>query len=104
MFEKDLLSATMNLLVGLAVLMSIVASMGGNAGTQTVAVAMLANLLVSELNETLIPLGLLRSGVDPALASSVFLKTITDVIGFLVLLSLAALYLIQVDVFRSEAG
>jgi magnesium transporter len=141
--------ATIEQLVALAVLMPIVASMGGNAATQTVtvavraialrqldslstrifilrealvaflngilfavlaavmsyvwfsnleiaavmAVAMLANLFVAGLSGTLVPIGLLRAGVDPAVASSVFVTTITDVVGFFVFLGLAALYL-----------
>ena len=145
-----LFAATIQRLVALAVLMPIVASMGGNAGTQTVtvavralalrqidrdaaasfvrrelivavlngvvfailaasisflwfrdqdiaavmAVAMFANLVVAGLSGTLVPLGLVRVGVDPAVASSVFITTITDVVGFFVFLGLAALYLI----------
>jgi magnesium transporter len=141
--------ATIEQLVALAVLMPIVASMGGNAATQTVtvavraialrqldslstrlfilreavvallngmlfavlaaglsyvwfgnpeiaavmAVAMLANLFIAGLSGTLVPIGLLRAGVDPAVASSVFVTTITDVVGFFVFLGLAALYL-----------
>jgi magnesium transporter len=136
--------------VALAVLMPIVASMGGNAGTQTLTVAvrsiamkdltaanalrfvgkevlvgsfnavtfavltgtvawlwfdspglgllmaaaMIVNLLVASLSGTLIPLGLERMGVDPAIASSVFLTTVTDVVGFLAFLGLAALFLL----------
>ncbi|MGA0311043.1 MAG: magnesium transporter, partial [Candidatus Puniceispirillaceae bacterium] len=57
------------------------------------AVAMLANLLIAGLSGTLVPVGLLRIGVDPAVASSVFVTTITDVVGFFVFLGLAALYL-----------
>ncbi len=146
----SLFDATIERLVALAVLMPIVASMGGNAGTQTVtvavralalrqidrdaaasfvrrelivavlngivfailaasisflwfrdqdiaavmAVAMFANLVVAGLSGTLVPLGLVRVGVDPAVASSVFITTITDVVGFFVFLGLAALYLI----------
>ena len=141
--------ATIEQLVALAVLMPIVASMGGNAGTQTVtvavraialrqldavstrnfvireglvallngllfavlaaavsfvwfgdpeiatvmAVAMFANLLIAGLSGTLVPIGLLRAGADPAVASSVFVTTITDVVGFFVVLGLAAVYL-----------
>ena len=144
-----LFDATIERFVALAVLMPIVASMGGNAGTQTVtvavralalrqidrdaaasfvrrelivavfngivfamlaasisflwfrdqdiaavmAVAMFANLVVAGLSGTLVPLGLVRVGVDPAVASSVFITTITDVVGFFVFLGLAALYL-----------
>ncbi len=58
------------------------------------AFAMLANLLLAGLSGILAPLGLLRSGVDPAVASSVFVTTITDVVGFSVFLGLAAMYLI----------
>ena len=145
-----LFDATIERLVALAVLMPIVASMGGNAGTQTVtvavralalrqidrdaaasfvrrelavaalngilfaalaaaisflwfrdpdialvmAVAMFANIVVAGLSGTLVPLGLVRAGVDPAVASSVFITTITDVVGFFVFLGLAALYLV----------
>ena len=145
MFEE-----TIEKVVALAVLMPIVASMGGNAGTQTVTVAvraiamrefspktaitfgirelfvgilnglvfaviaavlsyiwfrqldvslilgfaMLINLVVAGISGTLVPLVLLRTGVDPAVASSVFITTITDVIGFFVFLGLAALLLI----------
>ena len=58
------------------------------------AVAMMANLLVAGLSGTFVPVGLMRVGVDPAVASSVFVTTITDVVGFFVFLGLAALYLI----------
>lgn len=141
---------TIERVVALAVLMPIVASMGGNAGTQTVTVAvralalrqlsdgavrgfilrelsvglinggifaltaglvsflwfgdlmialvmgfaMIANLLIAALSGTAIPLTLARFGVDPAVASSVFITTVTDVIGFLTFLGLAALVLI----------
>ena len=57
------------------------------------AVAMFANLVVAGLSGTLVPLGLVRAGVDPAVASSVFITTITDVVGFFLFLGLAALYL-----------
>ena len=59
------------------------------------AVAMFANMVVAGLSGTLVPLGLVRAGIDPAVASSVFITTITDVVGFFVFLGLAALYLIQ---------
>ena len=137
-------------LVALAVLMPIVASMGGNAGTQSmtvavralamkeltstnafravrkevlvsaingvffavltgiaagwwfhdagigavIAAAMLVNLVVAGLAGTMIPMGLNRFGVDPAIASGTFLTTVTDVVGFLVFLGLAAFFLL----------
>ncbi len=133
-------------LVALAVLMPIVASMGGNAGTQTltvavralatrdltstnamrvvaretlvglangiafavvmgivawiwfadpvlgavIAVAMVVNLLVAGMAGILIPIGLDKLGADPALASGAFVTTVTDVVGFLAFLGLAA--------------
>jgi len=141
-----LFDATIEEIVALAVLMPIVASMGGNAGTQTLTVAvralatreltrtntlrlinkealvgvlngvlfailigvvatlwfgnpplglvlaaaMVINLVVAGLCGILIPLGLDRAGVDPALAATVFLTTITDVVGFFAFLGLAA--------------
>ena len=137
-------------IVALAVLMPIVASMGGNAGTQTVTVAvralamgeltaanalrfiakeaavgglnglifalimgaavvawygdwrlgavigaaMICNLLAAALAGTLIPLGLQKFGIDPAVSSTVFLTTVTDVIGFLAFLGLATVFLL----------
>ena len=140
--------ATIEQVVALAVLMPIVASMGGNAGTQTLTVAvralatreltpanalrivyretlvgslngiifailmglvavlwfkspaiaviiglaMIINLLAAGLAGILIPLGLHRMGVDPAVSSVVFLTTVTDVVGFSTFLGLAAWY------------
>ena len=55
------------------------------------AAAMLLNQIVGALSGVAIPFGLRRCGIDPALASSIFVTTITDVIGFLVFLGLAAL-------------
>ncbi|MBC7520253.1 MAG: magnesium transporter [Sandarakinorhabdus sp.] len=134
-------------MVTLAVLMPIVASMGGNAGTQTMAVAvralatnqltdsnarraiwrevrisllngatlaaligvgvalifhspvlgmviaaaMMINNLVAGLAGMLIPLGLERAGVDPAVSSAVFVTMCTDIMGFLAFLGLATL-------------
>ncbi|RMD62623.1 MAG: magnesium transporter [Alphaproteobacteria bacterium] len=145
-----LFEATIQQVVALAVLMPIVASMGGNAGTQTLAVAvralatrdltpatalrfigkevlvgaangilfavltglvaalwfdnpligaiigaaMIFNMIVAGLCGTLIPITLERLGIDPAIASSVFLTTVTDVVGFFTFLGLASLVLL----------
>ena len=145
-----LFDATIEQLVALAVLMPIVASMGGNAGTQTLTVtvraiatkditysnawrfinkemlvalfngiifafiislaawvwfsnpglafvifaAMIINMLAAGISGIVIPLGLNRMGVDPALAATVFVTTVTDVIGFFAFLGLAAIVLI----------
>jgi magnesium transporter len=149
-FVISIFESTIERVVALAVLMPIVASMGGNAGTQTLTVAvralamkdltdanawrfvgkelivgsfngvifavlvgavagfwfesleigivigaaMVVNLLVAGLAGTLIPLGLDKLKIDPAVASGVFLTTMTDVIGFLAFLGLATLFLL----------
>ena len=149
-FVIGLFEGTIEQLVALAVLMPIVASMGGNAGTQTltvavrslamkdlsavnaarfvvkelligtmngvlfallvaavawfwfdstqlaliIAVAMVINMIVAGLSGTLIPLTLDRLKIDPAIASSVFLTTVTDLIGFLSFLGLAAFFIL----------
>jgi magnesium transporter len=138
-------------IVSLAILMPIVASMGGNAGTQTltvvvralatkelnranairvlnremligglnglgfallaagitwvwfgdpalagvIAAAMLINLIAAAAAGILVPLGLSRTGVDPAVSSPVFVTTVTDVVGFVSFLGLATWLLIS---------
>ena len=134
--------------VALAVLMPIVASMGGNAGMQTLAVtirtiatneltknnftqnvikefsigilngfifavisaavvqfwfndytlsliisiSMILNMIVAGLFGILVPISLKKFNIDPAIASSVFVTTITDVIGFLSFLGIGAYF------------
>jgi magnesium transporter len=56
--------------------------------------AMLINLFAAALAGTLIPLGLELLGYDPAIASAVFLTTVTDVVGFFAFLGLATLFLL----------
>jgi magnesium transporter len=136
--------------VALAILMPIVASMGGNGGTQTVTIvvralaareitpanalrvfgreamvggfngllflvtgvlvaalwfgdvllgvlfgaALLITLVFAALAGVAIPLAFDRFGVDPALASGVFMTTVTDVVGFLSFLGLATIFLL----------
>jgi magnesium transporter len=55
--------------------------------------AMVINMFVAATAGTLIPLGLRALKVDPALASSVFITTLTDVFGFFSFLGLATLVL-----------
>mgnify|MGYP000491600216 CR=1 FL=1 len=137
-------------IVALAVLMPIVASMGGNAGTQSltvavraiatkdltgsnalrvvrreavagllnglafavimgvvgvlwfgtpvlgavIGIAMVVNLVIAALAGILIPMGLERLGIDPALASGAFVTTVTDVVGFFAFLGLAAVLML----------
>lgn len=143
-------SETIEQLVALAVLMPIVASMGGNAGTQSVTVAVRAlatrqlrgskswatmrkelmigilnglalasimaagtwlvyqdvvlaavfgiatvvTLMIAGFSGAAIPILLSRLRIDPAVASGVFLTTVTDIIGFLSFLGLATLLLL----------
>ncbi len=144
----SLFGATIEQMVALAFLMPIVASMGGNAGMQTLAVtvraiatndltennftqnifkefsigilngiifaiissvivqlwfqdiilsliisiSMILNMIVAGLFGILIPISLKKFQVDPAIASSVFVTTITDVIGFLSFLGIGAYF------------
>jgi len=53
--------------------------------------AMLLNQVAAALAGVLIPYGLKLARVDPALASSIFVTTVTDVAGFFFFLGLAAL-------------
>ena len=54
--------------------------------------AMVVNLFVAATAGTLIPLGLRAANVDPALASSIFITTMTDVFGFFAYLGLATMF------------
>ena len=105
----NVFEATIGKVVALAVLLPIVASMGGIAGTQTltlmirgivlghvnraggvIAVALVINLVVAVVSGSLLPSILNRLSIDPAIAGGVILTTITDVTGFFVFLGLAA--------------
>jgi len=55
--------------------------------------AMLVNMIVAATAGTVVPLGLKAMKVDPALASSVFITTFTDVVGFASFLGLATVFL-----------
>ena len=59
-----------------------------------IAIAMVINLAIAGLAGVLVPLGLKHFGADPAVASSVFVTTVTDVVGFVVFLGLGALVLL----------
>src|SRR6187401_3202875 len=54
--------------------------------------AMIINMFVAAAAGTLIPLGLRAANIDPALASSVFITTMTDVFGFFSFLGLATIF------------
>ncbi len=54
--------------------------------------AMLLNMIVAAFAGYFVPIALKKIGVDPALASSVFVTTVTDVLGFTFFLGLAKLF------------
>lgn len=59
-----------------------------------IAGAIIINLVFAATTGTLLPILLKKIGIDPALAGSVILTTVTDVVGFLSFLGLATLFLI----------
>ncbi|GAA0220872.1 magnesium transporter [Marinomonas primoryensis] len=59
-----------------------------------IAGATIINLLFAAATGTLLPILLKKIGIDPALAGSVILTTVTDVVGFLSFLGLATIFLI----------
>ena len=64
----------------------------GNAALGlVVGLAMTANIFVAGLTGAAIPLLLKRLNMDPAVSSAVFVTTITDVLGFILLLGIASM-------------
>jgi magnesium transporter len=57
-----------------------------------IAIAMVVNMIAAGTSGILIPLALDRLKIDPAIASSVFVTTVTDVVGFFAFLGLAGLW------------
>ena len=57
-----------------------------------IAVSMVLNMIVAGLFGILVPVSLKKFNIDPAIASSVFVTTITDVIGFLSFLGIGAYF------------
>jgi magnesium transporter len=60
-------------------------------------VAMLANVIIAAAVGSLLPLLMRRIGIDPALASSIWLTTFTDVMGFILLLGLGTLLIDEIS-------
>ena len=58
-------------------------------------VSMVLNMIVAGLFGILVPVTLKRLKIDPAIASSVFVTTITDVIGFLSFLGIGAVFFLN---------
>ena len=59
-----------------------------------IGMAIVINLTVAGFSGSALPVLLQRLGFDPAVASSAFLTSITDVVGFYVFLGLAAFLLL----------
>ena len=81
--------ATIAVLLGAGVGLLLDPTMGAVIGA-----AILFNILVAGLAGVLVPVALERLGADPAVASSVFVTTVTDTFGFLAFLGLASLFLL----------
>jgi magnesium transporter len=92
--KEILVGITNGMVIGLAV-GSVAALMGeGPRLGLVVFLAMVGNLMVAGFAGAFIPIVLERMGIDPAVASSIFVTTFTDVCGFLLLLGLAGLLLL----------
>jgi magnesium transporter len=59
-----------------------------------IGLAMAINLIAAALTGTILPVILRSLKIDPALAGSVILTTITDIVGFVSFLGLAAVFLV----------
>jgi magnesium transporter len=87
--KEILVGITNGLVMGLAV-GTVAALMGqGPRLGLVVFLAMSGNLMVAGFAGAFIPIVLERMGIDPAVASSIFVTTFTDVCGFILLLGLA---------------
>jgi magnesium transporter len=92
--KEILVGITNGMVIGLAV--GATAALMGEGPRLGVVVflAMAGNLMVAGFAGAFIPLVLERMGIDPAVASSIFVTAFTDVCGFLLLLGLAGLLLL----------
>ena len=58
-----------------------------------IGVAMILNMIVATVTGFIVPIVLKRLNIDPALASSIFVTTFTDVLGFFFFLGLATMFI-----------
>src|SRR5471030_333693 len=58
-----------------------------------IGVAMILNMIVATVTGFIVPVVLKRLKIDPALASSIFVTTFTDVLGFFFFLGLATIFI-----------
>jgi len=92
---KELAVSALNSLIW-AVVVAVVAGVWFNSTEigLLIAAALTINLVFAALTGAVLPLALDKIGIDPALAGSVLLTTVTDIVGFLAFLGLASLYLL----------
>ncbi len=94
LFIKELLIGLLNGLIWAVVVFAISAFIFHEPSIgMVVAIAMLLNLIIAPIVGVLLPILLRRLKIDPALAGSVLLTTITDIVGYAAVLGLAALTL-----------
>jgi magnesium transporter len=92
---KELLVGSLNGFVLLIAALILTLAWFGQIGLGLVfGAGIILNIVVGALAGVTVPLLLERLGFDPAVSSSVFVTTITDVFGFFAFLGLAALYLL----------
>jgi magnesium transporter len=93
LFKEGLVGLGNGLALGLVAAIGAWAWTGNPVLGGVLALAMIINLFIAATAGTLIPLGLRAMKVDPALASSVFITTLTDVFGFFSFLGLATVFI-----------
>lgn len=94
LFSKEILIGLLNGIIWAAVVFAVSAIVFGQPSIgMVVAMAMLLNLIAAPAAGVMLPVVLKRLGIDPALAGSVLLTTVTDIVGYAAVLGLAALTL-----------
>ena len=93
LFNRELITGLLNGLLW-ALIVALVAALwfGDLTVSLVIGLAIVINLLAGAIAGTLLPMALKSAGIDPALAGSVLLTTITDVVGFFAFLGLATLF------------
>jgi magnesium transporter len=92
--KEALIGATNGLAVGVAIALVTLAMGEDPRLGLLVFLAMTFNVFVAGTAGAFIPIVLEKAGIDPAIASSVFVTTLTDIVGFAFLLGLAGFLLV----------
>jgi magnesium transporter len=93
LFNRELIVAAINGVLWALVIAAITLLWFGDPGIAVIiAAAIIINLLVAAVTGAALPLIMKARGIDPALAGSVVLTTVTDVVGFMSFLGLATLF------------